>query len=108
MRGEREQAAVLGGFLKDPRSGHAQAGLDRVADPLRLFAKIRPGVVPHHVTRYRRIAATPPNPRRRSWPSSESFEMSSTEGPMPSAGAPGAAINARCPAPGSAPPSLRP
>src|SRR3989442_3690591 len=85
MRGEREQAAVLGGFLKDPRSGHAQAGLDRVADPLRLFAKIRPGVVPHHVTRYRRIAATPPNARRRRWPSSESFEMRSTDVPMPSA-----------------------
>src|SRR5881628_409578 len=60
-------------------------GLDGAPDPLRAIPELGPWVVAHHVTRYLRTAATPPNALRRSCPSSESFEMSSTVVPIPPA-----------------------
>src|SRR5213594_2139351 len=82
---EGEQAVVGGSLLKDPGRRHPEFGLDRASDPLRAVPELGPGVVSHHVTRNRKMAAIPPNARRRSWPSSESFEMSSTVVPMPPA-----------------------
>src|SRR5207245_8335820 len=82
---ESEQAVVGGGLLEDSRRGHSEFGLDGPPDPLRAIPELGPWVVAHHVTRYLRMAAMPPNARRRSCPSSESFEMSSTVVPIPPA-----------------------
>src|SRR5438093_2833622 len=83
MSREGEQAVVGRGLLEDPGRRHLEFGLDGAPDPLRAVPELRPWVVAHHATRYRRIAAIPPNARNRSWPSSESFEISSTAVPIP-------------------------
>src|SRR5207249_431108 len=83
MGREGEQAMVGRGLLEDPGRRDLEFGLDGAPDPLRAVPELGPWVVAHHATRYRRIAAIPPNARKRSWPSSESFEMSSTAAPIP-------------------------
>src|SRR2546425_2303874 len=85
MRGEGEEAVVGGGLLECPGRGDAEFGLDGAPDPLRAIPELGPWVVAHHVTRYLRMAAMPPNALRSSCPSSESFEMSSTVVPIPPA-----------------------
>src|SRR5437773_900888 len=82
MGREGKEAAALGGLFEGSRRLDVQRGLNGPSDPFRHLSELGPRVVAHHVTRNRRMAAMPPNARRRSCPSSESFEMSSTFVPI--------------------------
>src|SRR3989454_11750018 len=79
---EGEESAVLRRIRQRARRGEMKLGLDRAKLMLRPVPELGPRIVAHHDTRNLRIAAMPPKARRRSWPSSESFEMSSTFVPI--------------------------
>src|SRR5438552_15438948 len=106
MGREGEQAMVGRGLLEDPGRRDLEFGLDGAPDPLRAVPELGPWVVAHHATRYRRIAGTPPNARKRSWPSSESFEMSATAVPIPAAIEVRSSLRSRFPTTTNAPPSF--